>query len=124
MKITPIQATDEGTSDKDPCTPRSCPKFDKCSAQICPLDRHWQKRRHLCEERVCFYLLEYSKVNARAVFDVAGCAHLYQDIGRVAQAICAAHPNINKSYIRASNSGSRMNRPNPFKNDQDGGEKC
>ena len=120
MKIIPIQAINEGTPDKPSCSPRSCPKYESCNAQICPLDHHWQKRKHLCEERICFYLLEHSKVDARAVFDVAGQAHLYQDIGRVVQAICAAHPNINKSYIRASHSGSRMNRPNPFKKTKNG----
>jgi len=38
--------------------PNHCPKFLKCSAPICPLDRDWKQRTHLKGERVCFYLRE------------------------------------------------------------------
>jgi hypothetical protein len=38
--------------------PNHCPKFTKCAAAICPLDRDWNKRTHLKGERVCFYLRE------------------------------------------------------------------
>lgn len=37
-------------------TPEFCPKYDKCSANICPLDRDWQLRSHKRGERVCFFL--------------------------------------------------------------------
>jgi len=39
-------------------SPDTCPKFDSCSAPICPLDPDWNKRVMLRDERVCFYLLK------------------------------------------------------------------
>ena len=38
----------------------SCPKFEKCSANICPIDRDWQKRTHKKGERVCIFLRKMS----------------------------------------------------------------
>ena len=38
-----------------------CPRFDKCSAPICPLDPKWRERAHLSEDRLCFYLCESVK---------------------------------------------------------------
>ena len=38
-----------------------CPKFDHCSAPLCPLDDERQKRKHLRGERLCIYVLEYAK---------------------------------------------------------------
>lgn len=43
---------------------QDCPKFDKCFAPICPLDRQWRKRVYLSEDRMCFYLLESQKAGA------------------------------------------------------------
>jgi len=42
-------------------TPDSCPKYEKCSANICPLDPNWKLRAHMNSEPVCFYLREYVK---------------------------------------------------------------
>jgi len=42
-------------------SPEFCPKFLKCSANICPLDRDWKQRRHLKGERVCYYLRQHAK---------------------------------------------------------------
>ncbi len=47
-------------------TPETCPKYDKCSANICPLDRDWKQRTHLKGEPVCFYLREYVKSGGKA----------------------------------------------------------
>ena len=41
--------------------PTDCPKFNGCSAPICPLDADWRKRTHLDGERACFFLSEYGK---------------------------------------------------------------
>ena len=49
--------------------PSQCPKHSKCSAPLCPLDRDWQKRKMIKEDRVCFYLSEASKPGANARFE-------------------------------------------------------
>jgi hypothetical protein len=40
-----------------------CPRFEACSAPICPLDDDWKLRRMLKRERTCHYLREVSKSN-------------------------------------------------------------
>ena len=37
-------------------TPQQCPRYDSCSAPICPLDPDALKRRMLRDERVCHYI--------------------------------------------------------------------
>ena len=48
-----------------------CPKFDSCSAPVCPLDPAWQNIHQLKGERVCYYLTEYSKPAARPILEEA-----------------------------------------------------
>ena len=38
-----------------------CPKFDRCSAPICPLDPYWNESTYLRGEPVCLYLREAAK---------------------------------------------------------------
>ena len=38
-----------------------CPRFDHCSAPICPIDTDWRKRAHRKGEPVCAYLRRYAK---------------------------------------------------------------
>jgi hypothetical protein len=38
-----------------------CPKFDHCSAPICPIDPEWRLRVHIQGDPICFYLREHSK---------------------------------------------------------------
>ena len=65
----------------------NCPKFESCSAPICPLEPDWPKRSHLDGERVCFYLTEYSKPAARPILRGALAREQYE-------AIVQAYPNI------------------------------
>ena len=48
-----------------------CPKFDKCSANICPIDAEMIFRSHLAGEPVCLYLREYAKPAVRPF--LGGC---------------------------------------------------
>jgi hypothetical protein len=43
-----------------------CPRFDSCSASVCPLDPQWPRAQHLQGERVCGLLTELVKVGGRA----------------------------------------------------------
>ena len=40
--------------------PNVCPRFDHCSAPLCPLN-DWKTHHHLKGEPVCFYLQETAK---------------------------------------------------------------
>ena len=43
-----------------------CPRFDSCSASVCPLDPQWPRAQHIQGERVCGLLTELVKVGGRA----------------------------------------------------------
>lgn len=91
-------------------TMQDCPKYQVCSAPICPLDLHWQKRKHLPADKVCFYLLESAKTDSKAIFDIAGLGYLYSAIVSQAPDIIVAYSAIKHTYERAKNTGSRMTR--------------
>ena len=91
-------------------TPDQCPKFQQCSAPICPLDAEWQKRKHINGERVCFYLIETQKANAIANFGVRALGYLYQAIVRRTSDIADTHSTIKKAMDRAKKTSSRMAR--------------
>ena len=46
-----------------------CPRFDRCSAPICPLDTDWQLRTHLPGEPICAFLREAAKQGGSLPFD-------------------------------------------------------
>jgi hypothetical protein len=88
----------------------SCDRFDTCSANICPLDPDWQQRKHLNGERVCFYLIEAQKINAKAVFESCGRGYLYLLMAEVTPAIIYRHYAIKYALNQAKKTGSRMGR--------------
>ena len=94
----------------------SCPKFEKCSAPICPLDQNWQRASHLQHERVCFYLCESQKRGSEALFGSRGLGELYKLIVEATPAISTRWATIKKALTRAGKSGSRMLRKPPIKN--------
>lgn len=55
-----------------------CPKFDKCNAAVCPLDR---LGKHLKDEPICFYAREIVKVGSAKRFQKHGFEWMYEAIG-------------------------------------------
>ena len=90
--------------------PRDCPKFNKCNATICPLDKDWRLRVCLREDATCFYLLESVKEGAGAHFEGAQLGMLYESILTVRVDISSAHKRISRKLISAAKSSSRMTR--------------
>ena len=85
-----------------------CPRWDRCSANICPLDPHWRDRVHLDGERVCAYLTELAKPGGLAL--LRGVLQWEQ-----VEAISAAAPGVMQRWGRirrtcevASRSGSKI----------------
>ena len=87
-----------------------CPKFDSCSAPICPLDDNWELCPHLKGERVCYYLTEYSKEAARPVLREGLAVEHYQAIEQGYPKIIAAHPRIKRQLERSSKNPSRYGK--------------
>jgi hypothetical protein len=85
-----------------------CPKFEKCSAPICPLDANWRKRVLLNGDPTCFYLSESVKHGAQTVFEGAGLKDIYAAMVLAYPTITAKHPRIRRALERAKLTGSRM----------------
>lgn len=90
-----------------------CPKFDKCSAPICPLDGEWHKRSHLKGERVCFFLAEASKRGGRLPQDGPLSVEQRQTIERALPAIAQRYGAIRRRLCETSATPSRMGRRPP-----------
>lgn len=88
----------------------NCDRFNTCSANVCPLDPEWHKRGHLNGERVCFYLIEAQKANAKAIFDTCGRGYLYSLMQELTPAISARHNTIKRALEVAKKTGSRMGK--------------
>ena len=48
--------------------PGQCPRFNRCSAPLCPLDPHWRRCKMLRDEHMCYYPTEASKEGAHERF--------------------------------------------------------
>lgn len=89
-------------------TPRDCPKFDSCSAPICPLDRYWESRTHVDGEPVCLWLRELAKPGGRAILEGAIPTDMALAIAVQAPAIALQFSEVRKRLERASKTGSRV----------------
>lgn len=91
-------------------TPVQCPKYQKCLAPICPLDADWQKRKHISGDRICFYLLEAQKTDAKAIFSVCGLEYLYPAMVSPTQKILQRHHTIKLALDKAKGTKPRLGR--------------
>ena len=85
-----------------------CPKFESCSAPICPLDAEWELRSHLNGEKVCYYLTEYSKEAVRPILKGGLAAEHYEAIDEHYLEILALHPLIKRQLLRSSKNNPRF----------------
>ena len=88
-----------------------CPKFDACSAPICPLLPSVSTQSMCNGERVCYYLTEYQKVNSETILRVLGLDELYGDMRKAMEEIDSSphtDPYLLRALKLASNSSSRM----------------
>ena len=94
---------------------RNCPKYDKCSVPICPLEDSLFKRTLLKEDPTCFYLTESVKDGAETRFKGSGLGWLYKKVVRATPHLISRYPRICSALKRAKQSGSRMVRRIPTK---------
>ena len=77
-----------------------CPKFDSCSAPICPLDDDWELRTHLDGEKVCHYLTMLQKSTVKGEIWGGQEGELYKVIAERHPKIIALHPLIKRQLMR------------------------
>ena len=82
--------------------PSDCPKFEVCSAPICPADPDWRHRIHRRGEPTCFFLRMYSKNALKAPEGGSVPRQLIDRVIEVFPEICARYTPIKKSLDRAS----------------------
>lgn len=94
--------------------PISCPKWEKCSAPLCPLDPDLFKRWMLPNESVCHYLAEAVKDGAEAVFAMRGREHLFTVVSALIEPMSARWGIVRSRLAKARKQGSRMGRVAPW----------
>lgn len=107
-------------SDSANCTLNAstlCPRWNRCSTPLCPLDPDVFKRAALNDEPVCYYLTEAVKSDAEAIFRRRGRSELYELISKLIQPMSARWGRIRRHLERAKSNGSRMARLAPWEVD-------
>ena len=82
--------------------PSDCPKFEACSAPICPADPDWRNRFHRGGESVCFFLRMHSKNALKALKEGSVPRQFLDTVTKVFPEICVRYTPIKKSLDRAS----------------------
>lgn len=106
---------------KQPVAPKSCPKFDNCSAVICPLDADWTHRNHRQGERICYYLRELVKPDGSKHVQGTLSTTLLQLIGEEQPKIDAQYGPIRRRLKRHAQTPSTWNRQRNLRGQRDAG---
>ena len=86
-----------------------CPKFDSCSAAVCPLHKDITDQLMLPSERACSILLEYQKPNSEAFLRECYGEEIVQVMAKATADIYrdGTYP-ISHALESASKTGSRL----------------
>ena len=85
-----------------------CPKFEGCSAPICPLDGNWKLRSHLDGDRVCHYLTEFSKKAFKPLSRGVPEGELQKAVAEAYSEIIARYTPLKKRLTRSSKNSSYL----------------
>jgi hypothetical protein len=87
-----------------------CPRYSKCSANLCPLDAGLARRNHVQGERICFYLTEAVKKGAAARFKARAIEDIYLAAVKMLSEAVGLVSDVQKKLRDAAKSGSQMER--------------
>lgn len=96
-----------------------CPRWESCSAPVCPLDPIWRQVPHLRGDRVCAYLTERAKPGGEARLRSILSSDLAEKVSEAYRELSTAdchdgmHVERGRGYIRAvlsraATTGSRI----------------
>ena len=86
-----------------------CPRYQRCSAAICPLWRPVLEQKMVKSERVCGVLLEYQKINSRAILSTHYGEEMMKVMAQATEDIKAHGGYLLRSALsRAEGTGSRL----------------
>lgn len=89
-------------------SPADCPRFERCSCPICPLDPQWSERTLLRGEQTCGLLLELSKPQGSALLRGYVAKAVISRLRQVAPAMVASHGTTRRAVRRAAANGSKL----------------
>ena len=113
-----LNAADFTPSPATLTTPKMCPRFARCNANVCPLDDKWPYRNHLRGESICLFLREAVKVGGLAVLGVHIPTKLLQQVVVMLPEIIDRYVDIKRRLERASTTPSKITRPGTRENNQ------
>lgn len=85
-----------------------CPRWERCSAPICPLDPRHLQSAHLDGERICFWLVEASKRGGRLPKDPRLAGALVAAVEEAYPRIVDRFGPVRWELKRAAQRGSRL----------------
>jgi hypothetical protein len=86
-----------------------CPRFQKCSAAICPLWKPILEQKMLKGERICGVLLEYQKPQSNAFLATHYGTQMMQVMAQATEQIKAHGGYLLRSALtRAASTGTRL----------------
>lgn len=90
-------------------SPINCPRYQKCSAAICPMWRPVLEQKMIKGERVCGVLLEYQKTESRAILTTHYGTQMMQVMAQATDQIKAHGGYLLRSALtRAASKGTRL----------------
>ena len=89
--------------------PSQCPRYQQCSAAICPMWRPVLEQKMVKGERVCGVLLEYQKTLSRPFLSTHYGTQMMQVMAQATNQIQADGGYLLRSaLIRAASTGTRL----------------
>ena len=87
----------------------SCPRYLRCSAAVCPLWHPVLEQKMVKGERVCGVLLEYQKIDSRAILTTHYRTQMMQAMAQATEQIKAHGGYLLRSALaRAAKTDSRL----------------
>jgi len=92
-----------------------CPRFDSCSAPICPLDPEWPSAQHINGERVCGLLTELVKAGGRQRLNTILSTDQLATLVREAPKVEVRWSDVRRRLKASSSKASRIERGKALK---------
>ena len=86
----------------------ACPRWDRCSAPLCPLDPEWRRRTMQPSESTCAYLRELAKPDGRATLARCLPSDMVDRLALTAPAMIATVGPLRRALRRVSGRPSRL----------------
>ena len=88
---------------------QACPRYHRCSAAVCPVWRPVLEQKMVKGERVCGVLLEYQKIESRAILTTHYGEQMMQVMAQATNEIQVHGGYLLRSALtRAASTGTRL----------------